>query len=238
MKVSKIILITLIYFLIKPCAESSDFSWSEVNKKFVMRFYDSTVTSVLINSKNHIFLAAIGNFYLSTNTGNYWSQLSADVVINGAEALSLAPNDDLYGMFYASGFYYTTDEGYTWNECQSYGFYNKTISDIKIDDNNVIYISTFRDLLFSKDLGKSWDSIQTTWTGNEIKSIAVNPVNNEFVVVTAGKYYITPNQGATWITNTADSVKSFAFISFNNNGVAFAFAGQDENISYPKGIYI
>jgi photosystem II stability/assembly factor-like uncharacterized protein len=150
-----------------------------------------------------------GNVIARVGSGNHWSIVSIDsgftwrpILINGdsiALRIFLSENGLVLFQNKKEEWYHTGDYGNTWQEVKMPKNLGKIYNTIGFEkDKQAVTITDKRNILYSKDDGRSWTSTGTKFAYgyNAIRILD----NGDFLVIMGdGNIYRSKDRGATWM---------------------------------------
>ncbi|MGE5499863.1 MAG: T9SS type A sorting domain-containing protein [Syntrophothermus sp.] len=207
---------------------------------------------------NSLYAATSGDFYLSTNNGSSWNNISAGIPpANNIYKVEFFPNGKGgVNTFIASwkGIFMSTDNGKSWSKADSGMPENTAAFDLAVAGNNsaqkYIFASTVTfdqynevGIYRSADSGKSWSASDSGLSKeNEYRSFAVTPGDSggSYIFTSCmahrigSKLYRSTNFGVNWleIDFPSTSIISTLFAVPGPSGVTYLIAGTEHD-----GIY-
>lgn len=141
-------------------------------------FYYATRTSMNLfvnpHDENEVWYTTLEGVFVSRDLGKTWQWLSDDLRNIHTHFMAFDPSDK-------NIIYVGTHQG-------------------GIDKNGNV-IDSSRGLLISRDAGRTWSQVNTNGPGQgrDIRAIAVNPKDTNFIVVgTDEDFYVSEDKGTTW----------------------------------------
>lgn len=126
---------------------------------------DIFIESLAVSSQGYLFLSAFNPFLeglvlMSPDGGTTWSDTALISFSAGGSLLGLDTNDRLYAVFGGKSFFYTDDNGTTWNTISPSGLPSSSkVNHLAFDSNNHIYAATQSDgIYYSEDAGSNWSA--------------------------------------------------------------------------------
>ncbi len=180
---------------------------------------NTSINQLSVNSKGYVFTATNSGLYRTTNSGNYWEQLSLPI---GTNLICTSVFCTKSGNIYSSndlGVMKSTNDGDSWVIDSSINSKYSTNLTFAESENGRIYAGNYM-LFFSDDNGKSW--LTKDLTVNKIVSIAT--FQNRYVLVgtfTSGIYF-SEDEGGSFIRLPLDVPENYRTnVAFNQKGDAF-----------------
>jgi photosystem II stability/assembly factor-like uncharacterized protein len=200
---------------------------------------DRAVTSLVINSKGHLF--AMGNsLYRSTDNGSTWTKLNTFIwTSNGGysfypSVLSVIPQDYILGGSYGA-IYMSTDNGDTWQKRSDvYNGYSGqlySVTSFTVTPDSSVYAGTQgQGVYYSDNLGYSWYG-GTDVGDNFVHSLATSAKGFVFVG-TDSRVYRENYNGHGWGWGSQPNFGDVISLATTRKGYAFA-----STISYWYDVY-
>lgn len=176
-------------------------SWEQINDLPPTRILSLKIHP---DKNSEIYAGMISDWiYNSTDSGSFWTKLSAPSSQDTTSALSIAvrSSDDCIFIGTEKNLYKSENKGYSWNSILST---NYPISVITINPNNdkKIYVGTSGGEVIrgTENNGWNWIEINTGLPAFEqINDIVVSPFNHESMFVSTGHgLYFSTNAGDSW----------------------------------------
>ncbi|TAL66919.1 MAG: T9SS type A sorting domain-containing protein, partial [Bacteroidetes bacterium] len=151
------------------------------------------VTSIVMNSKNEIFVALSGTgIYKTTDKGNSWIKLTNGLGSYKPEMLGINKNDIIFAC--SPELFISTDDGESWE--RQYGFYYD-VNAFAFNSKDEIFAvySGPNSILRSTNNGKNWERLTSGIDLNKIdgvNSISINQ-SDEIFIGTYGKSSNSPS---------------------------------------------
>lgn len=166
-------------------------------KPFSIHSNDQLLSSVAINQKNDIFLAASNHLYKTEITGQNWEIL--DHEIGNIKTVHIDENDRLYiiGQKSHDDLYRSLNNGKTWELLHHF----KQIIDLHLLSNGKILVNTNEGLLLSDESELNYTKL-AEFPYSTATSAHVIALNSEHFFATAlayaGPLYASNDAGKTW----------------------------------------
>lgn len=162
---------------------------------------------VMICDENDVlYFAGHGqSLYKSIDNGIFWERISPFGSAFDIYSLTITQNGNLFIGIYDGWerVFKTTDDGLSWQDC-SVGI-NSYVTSLASYQNIVFVGTLFNGLLFSTDLGNSWQ--QTEFDSGFVKSISTDPSGNLYANYNT-EIFRSDNFGNSW-TNIFNTQSTF-----------------------------
>lgn len=185
-----------------------------------------SITSLISNSRGHIFAATYSNgIYRSTDGGNFWTQINNGLTSGYVSSLANTSNDILFaGVYdYFGGVFRSTNNGDNWNHVDS----SRYVSSITINSKWYIFANVIdRGVIRSTNGGDSWTT--TGFYHGRMYLFASNASNYIFAgfadgcfITCLGGLFRSSDEGMNWVQVGIPATMVTA-LTVNSNGYIFA----------------
>lgn len=147
-------------------------------------------------------------YWRSADGGATWTRKGGDQA-DDVQALVSAPSDPniFYGCGFNTGIYKSTDAGLTWQRTDTNTFITTpSCLALSVDpfSSNIVYLGTSHDGLWrSADGGASWAPISSNLSCSDIRTIVVDPKNQQILYVGCGG---NPGTGSPGVFRSLDGL--------------------------------
>ena len=184
--------------------------------------------------------ANVGGVFRSLDGGNTWENMKIGLPYGLIGKIDLATSpaspDRVYALIEADkgqgGVYLSEDKGLNWSKISSFAplldrpFYYCNIDVHPVNPDWMIVNST--SLWSSKDLGKSWNTLNTPHGDNH--DIWINPKQPDiWIQANDGGANVTRNAGQTWSTQENQSTAELYQVDIDDQFPYWLYAGQQDN---------
>ncbi len=199
--------------------------------------------------------------FVSVDKGDNWQSISLLPTVDGVKDLSdvsvyrLFPDpqdpEALYWATRRNGFYFSYDEGRTWQQPRG-GIDRGFIYSITVDprDRCTLYITNGLQIMRSDDCSRSWEEVyRESRSDTKITSITFNPHNPEeiFMLESEGDLLKTTDEGKSWTVVhrfERDSADIFAdnlqkdvfFVATRDSGIYRSIDGGETWVSLEENM--
>jgi photosystem II stability/assembly factor-like uncharacterized protein len=208
-------------------------TWEKIYVDNDPRVFVSNILADRFDAKKIIISLSRGDIVSSLDAGVSWQTISR---LNSAIKKIVVDPTDSKNIFAATamGLYRSRDGGVTFDslneQLQKFklgtDFRDMTI--IKADAKNLVYIATRLGIIYSDNLGETWNKINliTPDKASLINSLAVSPKNaNEIYYVTDTTFYRTTDGGKAWTTKQLPSARLGWKIEVNPDNTNYLYLG-------------
>jgi len=168
-------------------------TWNYINTGLPTTI-DITDLAIAANGTT-IYAATTDGFYISTNSGDTWSEASTDLLGRGIQNILINTAGNLFLATY-NGVFLSTTNGASWLKVNN-GIRNTIITALKEHINGNIYAGSMTGLFRSTDNGTNWNEIPEL-AGKHINKIISKNNGYIFVGTELNGVYRSPDNGANW----------------------------------------
>ena len=178
---------------------------------------------------NQNIYATASGFYMSTNNGNYWTQISSPYGLQTFEfyTQSIIIGGTIFGTILRS-----TDTGVSWDSVGTSGFF-KALSKTIIAENGTIFLTSpdRGGIHRSVDGGNSWVQLTSDISDSSIWSITEDLNGFIYIATHSDGIFKSTNNGDSWASINSE-LPDTTVLALAVNKEGYLFAGYAEN-----GIY-
>lgn len=182
------------------CSDNGLYKANDLNSSF-SKIYPSECWRVETNSEGDIILGCSDEVKISTDQGVTWSTTLTNVNIQNYTAIETDDEMNVYLGTRGTGFYKSTDGGFTWNLLSDS---TSTVGSIVVLENEELYIQQNGYIYHSSNGGNSFTRVYSLGYVGETE-LAINTRGNIFV----GNYY----EGVFRSTDISYPVETIEFYS-------------------------
>jgi photosystem II stability/assembly factor-like uncharacterized protein len=221
-----------------------------------LKNYCADTTKKVFSSFQIAGTGSVGRLYRSTDGGKTW-QIKNNVFENAPHILVRSTTGTLFASVFGDGLYKSTDNGENWKDCNNGllpkdAFYidnicadrDRSVNCVEIDANGYLYvIRAWKNLLRSKDEGRTWDNIKLPT--DYIYSILAASDSMLYITTPAGVFR-SSDCGKTWDAFSAGLTESDLqrivkhpdghIYAFTSNGRVFVSEEKLLSFSNPKDV--
>jgi photosystem II stability/assembly factor-like uncharacterized protein len=190
----------------------------------------SDVYAVATNSSGTIFASDYGAIYRSTDGGSTWAEVRLGTGgTAGLRSLACAAKDSVYTCGVNDWFYYSTNNGTTWNWEGSSSGLTKAPYTLASSPGGLVFAGTQGGGVFkSTNCGVLWSASNVGLTNYYINTLSISRPGMMFAGTYGGGVLTSLDYGGTWTANnnglTFTDIRSIAFDPYGN-----VFAGAYAN---------
>jgi len=165
--------------------------------------YGGVMESIVIDpsATQMVYVATGAGVFKSVNGGEFWSNASDGLPINGASSLAIDPSSPktLYAGNWTKGVFKTTNGGNSWSNINT-GLTNIRISSLIIDPSNpeILYVGTGDGVFKSVNGGKDWFIANNGIVGMHIRALTIDPSNTQTIYAGRKGAFKTTDGGESW----------------------------------------
>ena len=183
------------------------------------------------DSNGNIFATSShsGEFFWSTDDGNYWVDTDTNDVLRNLGKTDLIETEGLLFCSAWDGVLVSMDKGYTWNFTNT-GLYYSFGTDLMKGPQNEIYLGTYGSGIFkSIDQGNTWFQTSNGINCALILDITFDKIGNIYAAAWNGGLHKSMDDGLTWQTvhNGLTNLSLQCLLSTKGGDL---FAGTDDGL--------
>lgn len=226
-------------------------NWSPANlielTDFTAKAAGDNVATMTIDNTGQLFVATFGNVFKSTNNGNNFTSITANLNTAGLSyfdgRMATSPNNAIYYFAHDNKLYKSVNQGTNWTSTPGPSInYGSRVQRIAFASASTFFVGTQGDGVFrTTDTAVNWAFKSNGLTGANTSGIVIANTTNKIIAVkNANSYWSSSDNGATWSINVSTDQIRGAFKHSNgtlilygskvfrstNNGTSFSDDGM------------
>jgi len=193
-----------------------------VNPLWVQTSFNNTEAYSLALKGDTIIAGSNSTVYLSTNSGNNWTQDST--ILSGYYIFNLIVNGNNFYAGTGDNVFLSTDNGNSWSASNS-GIYGNEILSLAAN-NNFVFAGTYGNGVYlSTDYGSNWTAVDSGLINEHVYALAIKD-SNIFAGTWGDGLFLSTNNGSSWSSvNFPVSTVGDLYVHGNN-----IYAGTNQGI--------